>query len=102
MAYISSSSVRVSAWVAVNDETEITYQVYPASDVIEITLGGRNGLDLQMSEAGLHRCVTAFVGALGEFAAATPGSPDAAHVDLIPSVDPPTDRAEHGASHDLL
>lgn len=75
MARVSSSSVEVSAWVEVGDHSEITYQVYPAQDVIELTLGGRDGLEMQTSEAGLRRCVAAFTGALEAFEAANASSP---------------------------
>ncbi|MGH3764286.1 MAG: hypothetical protein ACRDS0_01390 [Pseudonocardiaceae bacterium] len=70
MTYVSSSSVHVSACAVVNDHSEITYQVYPAADIAEFTLGGRYGLELQASEAGLRQCVAAFTSALDAFAAA--------------------------------
>lgn len=93
MTYGSSSSVQVSAWVGVDDRCEISYQVYPAEDIIEFTLGGREELAMQTSEAGLRHCVAAFTSALDAFAAATAAHPDATHADLVPAVDPPTDRA---------
>jgi hypothetical protein len=71
MTYISSSSVRSGAWATVGANSEITYHVLPDVDVIEFTLGGPNGLDLEMSLAALRRCVAAFTGALDAFDAAT-------------------------------
>ncbi|MGH3822528.1 MAG: hypothetical protein ACRDRA_06770 [Pseudonocardiaceae bacterium] len=92
MTYVSSSSIRISAWAAVHGHSEITYQVYPAQDIAEFTLGGRDGLQLNTSEAGLRQCVAAFTGALDAFdAAALP--PDVTSADLVPAADPPTGRA---------
>ncbi|MGH3943576.1 MAG: hypothetical protein ACRDSI_00775 [Pseudonocardiaceae bacterium] len=54
------------------------YRVYPAADTVEITLGGPNGLDLQMSEAGLRHCVTTFTNALTAFDAANGRLPHSA------------------------
>jgi hypothetical protein len=71
MTYASRSSVQVGAWAAVSAESEITYHVFPDADIIEFTLGGRNGLDLSMSEGGLQHCVATFTEALNAFEAAT-------------------------------
>lgn len=38
--------------------------------MVEFTLGGRNGLDLDMSEGGLRRCIATFAEALTAFEAA--------------------------------
>ncbi|MGH3865646.1 MAG: hypothetical protein ACRDQ4_05810 [Pseudonocardiaceae bacterium] len=78
MSYLSSSSVLVSAWVGVDGESAISYQIYPDHDVVEFTLGGRDGLVMQTSEAGLRRCVTEFTSALHELEAAAAAQPDTA------------------------
>ncbi|MGH3589612.1 MAG: hypothetical protein ACRDQV_17015 [Pseudonocardiaceae bacterium] len=75
------SSVQVSAWVAVNGNSEITYRVYPAQGIAELTLGGSDGLELQTNEAGLRHCVRAFGAALDAFGAATASLPDVATAD---------------------
>ncbi len=71
MTYISSSSVQIGAWATVGANSEITYQVLPNADMIEFSLGGRNGLDLEMSQDGLRRCIATFTEALNAFDAAT-------------------------------
>jgi len=70
MAYMSDSTVQIGAWVAVGADSEIAYQVFPGEDTIEFNLGGRHGLDLEMTEAGLRRCISAFAGALEELTGA--------------------------------
>ena len=50
MPHVSSSSVQVEAWVEVGAQTEITYRVYPESDIIEISVGGSHELELLTSE----------------------------------------------------
>jgi hypothetical protein len=70
MPHVSSSSVQVEAWVEVGAQTEITYRVYPASDTIEISVGGSHELELLTSKAGMRNCVEAFTGALKAFEAA--------------------------------
>ena len=82
MAYLSSS-VQVSAWVAVNGDSEITYRVYPAQGIAEFTLGGSDGLELQTNEAGLRPCVGAFTAATAPVctAPATPPQTAPAHLD---------------------
>ena len=57
MTYISSSSVQFGAWATVGTDSEITYHVLPDADMIEFSLGGRNGLDLDEPRraAPLHR-----------------------------------------------
>lgn len=78
MAYMSDSTVQIGAWVAVGADSEIVYQVFPGEDTIEFNLGGRHGLDLEMTEAGLRRCISAFSGALDELTgAAQPERPPA-------------------------
>jgi hypothetical protein len=49
--------------------SKITYDVL--LDAIEFTLGGRNGLELQMSEDGLRHCIATFTEALTAFETAT-------------------------------
>lgn len=66
MTYIGKSGVEIGAWAAIGADSEINYLVLPGSDTIEFTIGGRHGLDLDMSEAGLRRCVAAFSEALDE------------------------------------
>ncbi|MGH3782678.1 MAG: hypothetical protein ACRDRO_19155 [Pseudonocardiaceae bacterium] len=92
MAYLSSS-VQVSAWVAVNGDSEIIYRVYPAQGIAEFTLGGSDGLELQTSEAGLRHCVGVFTAALDAFGTATASPPDIATADLVEPVIPPIDHA---------
>ena len=70
MAHLSRPSVHVDVWAAVDANSKITYDVLPAADTIEFTLGGPNGLELQMSEGGLRRCITTFIEALDAFVAA--------------------------------
>ena len=79
MAYMSDSTVQIGAWVAVGADSEIAYQVFPGEDTIEFNLGGRHGLDLEMTEAGLRRCISAFAGALDELTSA-------ANLDLPPTL----------------
>ncbi|MFN2494506.1 MAG: hypothetical protein ABR608_01150 [Pseudonocardiaceae bacterium] len=67
---MSDSTVQIGAWVAFGAESEIAYQIFPGTDRIEFTLGGRHGLDLEMTEAGLRRCISAFAGALNELTGA--------------------------------
>ncbi|MGH3426069.1 MAG: hypothetical protein ACRDRI_27020 [Pseudonocardiaceae bacterium] len=88
------ASVQVSAWVAVDDSCEIRYHVFPEQDIIEFTLGGREELALNTTEAGLHHCVAAFTSALDAFAAAAAAQSDETHTDLLPSADPPADLVE--------
>jgi hypothetical protein len=75
MAYVSSSSVQVSAWVGVDGDSTITYRIYPDEDVVEFTLGGRDGLEMQTDEAGLRQCVAVFTSALEAFEAAAASQP---------------------------
>ncbi|MGB9280495.1 MAG: hypothetical protein WCB57_10505 [Pseudonocardiaceae bacterium] len=70
MTYISSSSVQIGAWATVGANSEITYHVLPNADTIEFSLGGRNGLDLEMSQDGLRRCIATFTEALNAYDAA--------------------------------
>lgn len=90
MAYVSSSSVQVSAWVGVDGDSTIAYRIYPDDDMVEFTLGGRDGLEMQTSEDGLRQCVAALTSALDAFEAAA-SQPDATHADLVPSANPATD-----------
>lgn len=76
MRYVGESSVEIGAWAAIGAGSEITYLVLPESDTIEFTIGGRHGLDLDMSEAGLRRCVAAFSEALDELTTAGTADPD--------------------------
>ncbi len=71
MTYTISPSVQVDVWVTVEADSKITYDVLPALDAIEFTLGGRNGLVLQASEGGLRHCIATFTEALTAFEAAT-------------------------------
>jgi hypothetical protein len=77
MAYVGESTVEITAWVSVGAHSKITYQVYPAQDLVELTLGGRDGLEMQTCEAGLRNCIAAFTGALEAFETATAAAPDA-------------------------
>ncbi len=73
MTYAISPSVQVGAWASVSANSEITYHVRPEDDMIEFILGGRNGrngLELDMTEGGLHRCIATFTEALNAFEAA--------------------------------
>ncbi|MGH3852447.1 MAG: hypothetical protein ACRDR6_02900 [Pseudonocardiaceae bacterium] len=91
MAY-GRSSLEVSAWVAVDDRCEINYLVFPEHGIIEFTLGGREELAMNTTEAGLRHCVAAFTSALDALDAART-QPDETHADLAPPADPATDRA---------
>ncbi|MGC1731733.1 MAG: hypothetical protein WA731_03595 [Pseudonocardiaceae bacterium] len=71
MTYISSSSVHIGAWATVGADSEITYHVLPAADMIEFSIGGRNVLDLEMTHDGLRRCIATFTDALNAFDEAT-------------------------------
>ena len=71
MTYISRSSVQIGAWATVGTDSEITYHVLPDADMIEFSLGGRNGLDLEMNPDGLRRCIATFTEALNAFDAVT-------------------------------
>ncbi|MGH4022918.1 MAG: hypothetical protein ACRDT0_27530 [Pseudonocardiaceae bacterium] len=66
MTYFIGSTMQVAAWVALGANTEITYRVLAEADTVEFSLGSRNELELQTSEAGLQRCVTEFTAALDE------------------------------------
>lgn len=87
------NSVEVSACVAVDDHCKISYHVFPEHNVIEFTLGGRDELAMQTTEAGLRHCVAAFTSALDAFAVAR-AQPNETSDDLVSSADPATDRAE--------
>jgi hypothetical protein len=88
-----SGSVEVSAWVGVDGHCEISYRVYPAEDIIELTLGGREELAMQTNEAGLRHCVAEFTSALNAFEAAS--QPDAIlAADPVLPADPTPDRVE--------
>ncbi len=78
MTHLSKPSVRVDVWVAVDANSKITYDVLPAAEVIEFTLGGRNGLVLQASEDGLQHCIATFTEALTAYEPATPHLPQSA------------------------
>jgi hypothetical protein len=91
MAY-DRNSVEVSACVAVDDHCKISYHVFPEHDVIEFTLGGRDELAMQTTEAGLRHCIAAFTSALDALSAAKEQLEET-HADLAPSADPATDRA---------
>lgn len=71
MAHLSRPSVQVDVWAAVDANSKITYDVRPAADTIEFTLGGPNGLELNMSEGGLRHCIVTFTEALNAFKTAT-------------------------------
>lgn len=94
MTHLSKPSVRVDVWVAVDANSKITYDVLPAADTIEFTLGGRNGLALQASGGGLRHCIATFTEALTAFEAAVAASrSDAARTaDHVPPVSSPRDR----------
>jgi hypothetical protein len=91
LAYISDSAVQIGAWVAFGAESEIEYQILPETGTIEFTLGGRHGLDLEMDEVGLRRCISAFAGALNELTrTGTTGIdrlPEARRVDVTETLD---------------
>lgn len=63
-------SVEVSACVSVDDNCVINYHVFLDQGVIEFTLGGREELAMNTTEAGLRHCVAAFTSALDALAAA--------------------------------
>ncbi len=67
MRYGLETSVEIGAWVAIDADSEINYMILPAADAIEFSIGGRNGLDLDMDQAGLRCCIAAFTAALDEF-----------------------------------
>jgi len=71
------SSINLSAWARVDADTRITYHVAPDIDTAEFDLGGRHGLALQTSEAGLRRFIAVFTAALGEFTTAATAQPEA-------------------------
>lgn len=74
MTYAIRPSVQVGAWASVSADSEITYHVEPEDDMIEFILGdrnGRNGLELDMTEGGLRRCIETFTEALTAFKTAT-------------------------------
>ncbi|MGH8571757.1 MAG: hypothetical protein ACREX8_04160 [Gammaproteobacteria bacterium] len=77
MTDVGGSSVQVSAWVRVGANTEITYHVIPNAGVAEFSLGGADGLDLDMSEAGLRSCIATFTEALDAFTAVDIVQPEA-------------------------
>lgn len=78
MTYLAASSVQIDAWVNIGSDTEICYEVTPAVDDVEFTIGGPDGLKLTMREAALRRCVAAFTAALDTFTAGHPAQPEAA------------------------
>jgi hypothetical protein len=49
-------SIELSAWVKIDDRTEIRYHVSP-SRVVELSIGGRDGLTLDTTEQGLENLV---------------------------------------------
>lgn len=67
MAHLSRPSVQVDVLVLVDADSMITYEALPDSDAIEFTLGGRNGLGLNMNEGGLRHCIAIFTEALTAF-----------------------------------
>lgn len=83
MRYIGQSGVEIGAWAAIGADSEISYLVLPSADTIEFTIGGRHGLDLDMSEAGLRRCITAFNEALDELDAAQTDDADESSPDHV-------------------
>lgn len=93
MRYLSESGVEIGAWAAIGADIEIRYVVLPSADTIEFTIGGRHGLDLDMSEAGLRRCITAFSEALDEFNTIETDGADATSSDQVEEAAPhPTPR----------
>jgi hypothetical protein len=76
VVYVGQSDVEIGAWAAIGGDSEIRYVVLRDADTIEFTIGGRHGLDLDMSEAGLRRCTTAFNAALAELDAAETDNTD--------------------------
>ncbi len=95
MRYAGESSVEIGAWAAIGADSDIRYVVLPDADTIEFTIGGRHGLDLDMSEGGLRRCITAFSEALDEFNAAATDDADATSSDQI-AVPTPVTNAPNG------
>lgn len=71
-----SSPVQIDAWVNIGSDTEIRYEVTPAGDDVVVTIGGPDGLTLNMRETALRRCVAAFTAALDEFTTGHPAQPD--------------------------
>jgi hypothetical protein len=83
VGYVGQSDVEIGAWAAIGGDSEIRYVVLRNADTIEFTIGGRNGLDLDMSEAGLRRCTTAFNEALAEWDAAQADDTDETFSDHV-------------------
>ncbi len=91
MRYMSESGVEIGAWAAIGADSEIRYVVLRDADTIEFTIGGRHGLDLDMSEGGLRQCITAFSAALDEWnAVATDDDTDATSSDQVAVPTPAT------------
>lgn len=61
-------SVELLAWARVNDQTEIQYAVCEGRTV-ELTIGGPEGLTLDITELGLLNLLHAVTGALHAFRA---------------------------------
>jgi hypothetical protein len=87
-------SVEVSAWVGVDGHCEISYRVYPAEDIIELTLGGREELAMQTNEAGLRHRVAEFTSALNAFEAAASQPDETLAAGPVLPVNPPAERIE--------
>lgn len=72
MTYAGGSSVQTETWIRIGADAEICYEVSPAVNDVEFTLGDRDVLTLNMGEAGLRRCVAAFTDALDAFGVKQP------------------------------
>lgn len=72
MTYAMGSSVRIGASVSLSTNSKIIYYVRPDDDMIQFVFGDRDELDLDMTEAGLRRCIATFTEALTAFEAAAP------------------------------
>jgi hypothetical protein len=70
MPATAARRVQIGAWATVGTSSEITYHVLLDADMIEFTIGGRNGLNLEMSKDGLRHCIASFTEALNAFDAA--------------------------------
>jgi hypothetical protein len=62
---MSNLSVDLLAWAKVHDTTKIQYTVC-TGHIVELTLGGSEGLTLDISERGLLNLLAALAGALQE------------------------------------
>ena len=64
-----SSSVELVAWARIQDQTEIQYSVC-LGRVVELIIGGANGLTLDITEQGLVHLFDAVSRAVEDFRAA--------------------------------